>query len=107
MPLPLEIVGLNRPEIALVWEDGHRTVYSARQLRLRCRCALCREEMSGAPLLDPTSVPEAVVATSIELIGRYAVAVHWSDGHQTGIYNFRDLREGCPCSDCAARRVAG
>lgn len=105
MPLPQEIIGLNRPDITLVWEDDHRTVYAARDLRLRCRCAGCVEEMSGAPILDPASVPPDVVARGIELVGQYAINIRWSDGHETGIYSFRSLREGCSCDECAARRT--
>jgi ATP-binding protein involved in chromosome partitioning len=105
MPLPLEIVGLNRPEIDFLWEDEHRSVYPARELRLRCRCAMCIEEGTGVPLLDPTSVPADVVARGIELVGQYAIAVRWSDGHTTGIYNFRDLRANCPCAACTSERA--
>lgn len=105
MPLPSEIVGLNRSEITFVWEDGHASTFAARELRLRCRCALCIEEMTGAALLDPTSVPEDVVAQGIELVGQYAIGVSWSDGHKTGIYNFRDLRESCPCEECTRQRT--
>lgn len=104
MPLPQEIIGLGRPEITLVWEDEHRTVYRARDLRLRCRCAHCVEETSGAPLLDPATVPPDVVARHIELVGQYAIHIRWSDGHDTGIYSFRSLRENCPCATCQAAR---
>ncbi len=104
MPLPLEIIGLTRPEITLVWEDDHRSVFPARELRIACRCALCIEEMTGRALLDPSKVPADVVADSIQLVGQYAMAVHWSDGHTTGIYNFRDLRGNCPCPDCVESR---
>jgi ATP-binding protein involved in chromosome partitioning len=107
MPLPLEIIGLHRPDVTFVWEDDHRSIWSARDLRLRCRCAMCIEEMTGVPLLDPGKVPADVVATGMELVGQYAVAIRWSDGHQTGIYNFRDLRAGCPCLECAAARAKG
>ena len=100
MPLPVEIIGLRRPEITLVWEDEHRTTYAALDLRLRCRCALCVEEMSGRAILDPTRIPPDVQATHIELVGQYAINIHWSDGHQTGIYKFADLRERCPCALC-------
>lgn len=105
MPLPLEIVGLNRPEVEILWEDEHRTVYPARELRLGCRCATCIEEMTGRPLLDPMTVPQEVRVTDIQLIGQYAIAVYFSDGHQTGIYNFRDLRANCPCPECAKGRA--
>jgi ATP-binding protein involved in chromosome partitioning len=105
MPMPLEIVGLRRPEIAFAWEDGHTSVYPARELRLRCRCASCIEEMTGRRLLDPGSVPADVVAEEITLVGQYAIGVRWSDGHGSGIFNFRELREGCPCAECAAKRA--
>jgi ATP-binding protein involved in chromosome partitioning len=102
--LPVEIIGLLRPTIELVWEDGHRTVYPARELRLRCRCAFCVDEWTRAPLLDPATVPETVCATAIHIVGNYAMSVDWSDRHSTGIYAFRDLRAGCPCPECAAGR---
>ncbi|HZS40135.1 MAG TPA: DUF971 domain-containing protein [Polyangia bacterium] len=107
MPTPTEIVGLLRSTIALTWEDGHHTVYPARELRLRCRCAMCIEEMTGQPLLDPSKVPENVRARAIHLVGQYAIQIDWSDGHTTGIYNFRDLRGNCPCEACAKERASG
>jgi ATP-binding protein involved in chromosome partitioning len=107
MPMPSEIVGLLRTKITFKWEDGHETTYSARDLRLACRCANCVEETSGRALLDPKTIPDNVRAKHIELVGQYAVTFQWSDGHDTGIYNFRDLRGNCPCPDCAAIRAAG
>jgi ATP-binding protein involved in chromosome partitioning len=105
MPIPDEIVGLLRSKITLKWPDGHETVYSARDLRLACRCAGCVEETSGRPLLDPKQVPDNVRAKGIELVGQYAMSIEWSDGHSTGIYNFRDLRARCPCPTCTAARA--
>jgi ATP-binding protein involved in chromosome partitioning len=105
--MPEEIVGLLRSKITFKWEDGHETTYKARDLRLACRCAACIEEMSGQPLLDPAKIPESIRAKQIGLVGQYAMSVEWSDGHSTGIYNFRDLRANCPCPVCAAERAAG
>jgi ATP-binding protein involved in chromosome partitioning len=104
MPMPDEIVGLLRSTITLKWPDGHETRYRARDLRLACRCAHCVEETSGQPLLDPAKVPENVRARSIQLVGQYAVSIEWSDGHTSGIYNFRDLRANCPCDSCRTGR---
>jgi ATP-binding protein involved in chromosome partitioning len=104
MAVPLEIIGLGRPEITLVWEDEHQTTYPARELRLRCRCAHCVEEMSGRPLLDPAKIPQDIVARHIELVGQYAISIRWSDGHDTGIYHFRRLRQECPCPTCTRQR---
>lgn len=107
MPMPVEIVALLRSTIAITWEDDHKTVYGARDLRLHCRCAHCIEEMTGKPLLDPASVPESVRARAVHVVGQYAIQIDWSDGHNTGIYKFLDLRANCPCPDCVAERKAG
>jgi ATP-binding protein involved in chromosome partitioning len=106
MPMPDEIVGLLRSTITFKWPDGHETKYKARDLRLACRCAMCIEETSGRALLEPATVPAQVQAKRMELIGQYAVSIEWSDGHTSGIYNFRDLRANCPCDACAAARAA-
>jgi ATP-binding protein involved in chromosome partitioning len=107
MPMPDEIVGLLRSKITFKWADGHETIYPARLLRLACRCAMCVEETSGKPLLDPTTVAETVRAKGIELVGQYAIQIEWSDNHSAGIFNFRDLRANCPCEACVAERAAG
>ncbi|MDH3844956.1 MAG: DUF971 domain-containing protein, partial [Myxococcales bacterium] len=36
----------------------------------------------------------------IQQVGNYAVRLVWGDGHQTGIYSYRFLRELCACSSC-------
>ena len=107
MPMPDEIVGLLRSKITFKWPDGHETVYPARLLRLACRCAMCVEEASGEALLDPATVPDTIRAKSIELVGQYAIQIHWTDNHSAGIYNFRDLRANCPCPACSEVRASG
>jgi DUF971 family protein len=42
----------------------------------------------------------------IALVGNYAVAPSWGDGHHTGYYTFALLRDRCPCLDCAAERAS-
>jgi ATP-binding protein involved in chromosome partitioning len=81
---------------------GHEALYPARELRLACRCAACVEEMSGRPLLDPATVAADVRPVSVALVGGYGVRIRWSDGHDTGIYTFDQLRAACPCAACAA-----
>lgn len=92
MPMPLEIVGLNKPEVLFVWDEGVEHTWSARDLRLRCTCAYCQSETTGERLLDPASVPMDLTVTDMSLVGNYGVAIHFSDGHTTGIYRFRELR---------------
>jgi ATP-binding protein involved in chromosome partitioning len=78
--------------LSVLWEDGHRDDFDVRDLRLACPCALCVEEMSGRPLLDPTSVRPDVTPRTITSVGNYAITINWNDGHSTGIYSFEHLR---------------
>lgn len=80
-------------QLAIHWADGERSVFDVRELRLACACASCVDEWTGAQRLDPSSVPEDVRPRRIEGVGRYAIQIEWSDGHSTGIYPFRRLRE--------------
>ena len=88
-------IGFHRRDartLSVLWEDGHRDDLDVRDLRLACHCALCIEEMSGRPLLDPASVRPDVAPRTITSVGNYAITVNWSDGHSTGIYSFEYLR---------------
>jgi ATP-binding protein involved in chromosome partitioning len=92
--------------IVVDWDaEGHRWLYPARELRLGCPCAGCIDEMTGRALLEPASVPAGVRPLAVELVGAYGVRIRWSDGHDTGIYDFTRLRAGCGCAEC--RRGAG
>ena len=71
---------------------GERRV-PARALRLACPCAMCVEEMSGRPLLDPAAVSADVRPVSVALVGAYGLRVNWSDGHSTGIFAWQRLRD--------------
>jgi DUF971 family protein len=89
---PAEIRQAGPRELAIRWADGRESVYDVRTLRLACGCARCVDEWSGDGLLDPASVPEDVRPLRIEPVGRYAIQIAWSDGHDTGIYPFARLR---------------
>ncbi len=78
--------------LSVLWEDGQQNDFDVRDLRLACPCALCVEEMSGRPLLDPKSVRTDVTPRTITSVGNYAITVSWNDGHSTGIYSFEHLR---------------
>ncbi len=88
-------IGFSRRDartLSVLWEDGHRSDFDVRDLRLACRCAACVEEMSGRPLLDPQNVRPDVSPRTIASVGNYAITIKWSDGHSTGIYSFEHLR---------------
>jgi len=83
----------NEPQITLEWNDGHRSAYSARDLRIACPCAGCVHEITGKKMLDPNSIPADIRAVAINKVGHYALQINWSDGHNTGIYAFDKLRK--------------
>ncbi len=95
----IEPVSFRQPDpstILLGWKGGGTSRYEARALRLACPCASCVDEMTGKPLLDPSSVPEDVHLVDVELVGRYAFRFRFSDGHDTGLYTFTFLRDMAP-----------
>ncbi len=79
--------------LAVRWPDGDAREIPARDLRLACPCAACRDEMTGKALLDPGSVPLTVTPTRIWSVGNFALGIAFSDGHSTGIHSFRALRQ--------------
>ena len=88
-------IGFSRADpvtLSILWEDGRRDNFAVRDLRLACKCALCIEEMSGRRLLNPEAVRADVSPKKINSVGNYAIKFDWSDGHNTGLYSFNDLR---------------
>jgi DUF971 family protein len=83
------------------WADGHVSYYPWRALRFACPCAWCQGEWGQPGALAGTSPDDLseqqVTMTDVELVGRYALQPTWADGHATGIYAFRMLRQLCPC----------
>ena len=92
---PREIVQEGAAGLRITWGDGRECRYGAAALRRVCPCAACVNEMTGERMLDPQTIPDALTVSSLDLVGRYALTFRWSDGHQTGIYSFRLLRELC------------
>jgi ATP-binding protein involved in chromosome partitioning len=78
--------------LRLHWADGQMQLLAPRDLRIACRCAQCRNEVTGAQMLDPASVPRDIRLTRIWSVGNYALGLAFSDGHDTGIYTFKSLR---------------
>src|SRR6266545_3985026 len=79
-------------EIRILWPGGPEVTIPAVRLRDLCPCAGCIEEGTGRKLLDPSSIPADIRPLEIVPVGSYAVQIHWSDGHSTGIYAWATLR---------------
>ncbi|MGZ8438273.1 MAG: gamma-butyrobetaine hydroxylase-like domain-containing protein, partial [Candidatus Limnocylindrales bacterium] len=54
----------------------------------------------------PTLTPDQTGLVDVALVGGYAIAPTWGDGHHTGFYTYALLRDRCPCPGCSERRRA-
>ncbi|KAK4533043.1 hypothetical protein CCYA_CCYA15G3900 [Cyanidiococcus yangmingshanensis] len=70
-------------EIIVRLDDQTEERIRAASLRRACRCAACVDEYTGSQLLDPSSVNEDIYPNQMMNVGNYALAVNWSDGHQS------------------------
>jgi DUF971 family protein len=93
---PLVIRRSDPSRLEIEWADGHRTVYAAAELRGLCPCAGCVNEVTGVRMHDPAGVPADLTQSDARFVGNYGLALRFSDGHDTGIFPFRYLRDRDP-----------
>jgi ATP-binding protein involved in chromosome partitioning len=87
-PAPTALRKIGDQSFKISWADGKESSYSGYDLRDNCRCAACRNELTGERLLAPGSVPKDIKILKSEIMGNYALGFEFSDGHSTGIYTF-------------------
>lgn len=92
---PREIEQEGDTGLRITWGDYHVCQYTAAGLRRVCPCAQCVNEWTGQRVLKPESVSKELRIVEMSIVGRYALNFRWSDGHETGIYSFRYLRDLC------------
>ena len=92
---PREIMQEGDEGLRITWADGRVCHYTAPALRRACPCAQCVNEWTGDRMLKPETINDELQISEIAIVGRYALNFRWSDGHETGIYSFRLLRELC------------
>ena len=78
----------DRQAIEIEWEDGRRDRLTAAMLRAACRSSRSvRAQVEG----QVSSTVAAPIA-EVRAVGRYAVNIVFSDGHDRGIYPWAYLR---------------
>lgn len=78
--------------LEITWSDGTSTRYRHALLRGFCPCAHCQGHQGPVGwAADATDTDLAIL--DVEEVGNYAVRLVFADGHSTGIYAFRFLRD--------------
>lgn len=96
---PARFKKTSEEEVAVGWDDGKEFTLPMKYLRDKCPCASCAgesvlwREYKPSPLQVLT--PGKYNLKGAEVIGDYALALTWVDGHNTGIYAFDYLRQLC------------
>ena len=85
--------------LLIAWSDGQQRRYAFQELRDACPCATCREKrQQPEPASGGLNILSAAEAKPLKIedmkpVGNYAYAIHFSDGHNTGIYTIEFLRQ--------------
>ena len=79
-------------ELAIAFEDGVSGTISYKRLREESPSAEVRGHGSG-PKPPQAPVPEDISVVGAEPVGRYAIRIRFSDGHDSGLYTWKLLRE--------------
>ena len=79
--------------LQIVWDDGQTSRHRLDTLRASCACAVCQGHHPSQSLNLKAEEFTGIKITDMAPVGRYAYHIVWSDGHDTGIYTLKRLRE--------------
>jgi len=92
---PTQIESYNSTEMLLAWNSGERYAVPYFEIRFQCPCASCVDEHTGQRVLKREQIQKEIRPLGVQLIGKYAIQINWSDSHSTGMYHFDKLLELC------------
>ena len=78
--------------LAISFDDGEAYTIPYKRLREESPSAENKGHGNGPPPPQPP-VPDDISVTKADPVGRYAVRITFSDGHNTGLYTWKLLRE--------------
>ena len=103
--VPTEIKRLGSDGIKITWSDGSVDELTSRVLRENCPSAVSLAKRGDTSHDKPLSSGPAklkVITSTLDEelkleqvwgVGNYAIGVRWGDGHDSGIYTFKFLKE--------------
>jgi DUF971 family protein len=95
---PVRIDPYSSTEMLIEWNTGERFALPFREVRFLCPCAHCLDELTGRRKIQRGDVREDIRPAFVQVVGRYALQVTWTDGHQAGVYHFDFLHDLCGAS---------
>jgi DUF971 family protein len=91
--LPIKIKIIDQKKLNIIWDDGSEDNLNLRELRKNCPCATCLSEREKqSKMYIPLFSANQITVKSINQVGNYAIQITWSDGHNSGIYEFKFLK---------------
>ena len=81
-----------RRALSIGYDDGQRYVLPYKVLRLQSPSAEVQGHGNG-PKPPPPIISNDLDVTQADPVGRYAVRIHFSDGHSSGLFTWAYLRE--------------
>jgi DUF971 family protein len=97
MPTPTHLDLQRDTALTITWDDGSTVIYPIAHLRRNSPSAETKafhEEKARNPL---TVIPDKFIAAgpltivNADLVGNYAIRLHFSDGHSSGIFSWEYL----------------
>lgn len=93
--IPSRIEKQSEFEMLIEWNNGEKFSVPFTEIRFLCPCAGCVNEHTGQRMIQRSHVQPGIRPTAVELVGRYAVQITWTDRHSSGIYPFNRLYDLC------------
>jgi len=91
--VPTDIQALSEERLLAVSWGERKADFPFVFLRGQCACAQCVNEWTGERILDLAKISAEITIQKMELVGSYAVRIHWSDGHNSGLFTWERLLE--------------
>ena len=89
----IQVIG---EELGVKWDDGAESFIRLQDLRRACPCAGCKGEtdVMGNVHRGPEQVlsPASFQLRQLQRVGSYGLQPVWGDGHATGIFTWKSLR---------------
>lgn len=102
MSFPTGLAREDNGSIRITWDDGSESVLTPSHLRRICPCATCREKKRDGESSPAKSMTLPVISAAearplrveaMRPVGNYAYNIVFSDGHDSGIFPFKLLRD--------------